>query len=347
MTHRFPIKEIARQAGLGPASVDRVLNNRAHVSTQTRARVIAAIEELERQEQQLSARGRRVFVDVVAEAPKRFSSQIQNACEAVLPDIGPVVFRPRFTLQEIMDIASTKAVLDRIRKRGSQGVLLKTRDVPELRYAIDALAQANIPVITLVTDVASENRFAYVGVDNSKAGQTAAYLLAKILPDEASTVLTSRSQDAFQGEAERYSAFCNAFIALRPSVKLVEFNGAGGLDGKTRRKLHSSIAACHSIDAVYSMGGGNRAILDVLKAELKSPTHFIAHDLDRENIDLLQQGKISFVLHHDLLQDMRHAFRAVASYHGLMPPLTNLDHTSFKSDVQIVTPFNIPRLDSR
>ena len=45
MTHRFPIKEIARQAGLGPATIDRVLNNRANVSPQTRNRVAAALRE--------------------------------------------------------------------------------------------------------------------------------------------------------------------------------------------------------------------------------------------------------------------------------------------------------------
>ena len=54
MTHRFPIKEIALQAGLSTATVDRVLNGRAHVSAQTKARVAAAVGELEGQEAQLS-----------------------------------------------------------------------------------------------------------------------------------------------------------------------------------------------------------------------------------------------------------------------------------------------------
>ena len=63
MTHRFPIKEIALQSGLSTATIDRALNGRAHVSPQTQERVKAAISELEAQEQQLSARGRRLFVD--------------------------------------------------------------------------------------------------------------------------------------------------------------------------------------------------------------------------------------------------------------------------------------------
>ncbi len=39
MAHRFLIKEIALQAGLGVATVDRVLNDRAHVREHTRKRV--------------------------------------------------------------------------------------------------------------------------------------------------------------------------------------------------------------------------------------------------------------------------------------------------------------------
>ena len=73
MAHRFLIKEIALQAGLGVATVDRVLNGRANVREHTRNRVEQAIKELEKQELNLANTGRKLMVDVVAEAPTRFS----------------------------------------------------------------------------------------------------------------------------------------------------------------------------------------------------------------------------------------------------------------------------------
>ena len=91
MTHRFPLKEIARQAGLGTATVDRAINDRAHVSPQTKARVSAAIAELEGQEAQLVARGRRMFFDFVIEAPTRFSREVHKAAEQVLTHVGAAV----------------------------------------------------------------------------------------------------------------------------------------------------------------------------------------------------------------------------------------------------------------
>lgn len=40
------VQEIAQLAGVGPATVDRVLNNRSGVRERTRARVLAALEKL-------------------------------------------------------------------------------------------------------------------------------------------------------------------------------------------------------------------------------------------------------------------------------------------------------------
>ena len=125
MTHRFPIKEIALQAGLSTATIDRVINNRAHVSPQTRARVVSAVAELEHQESQMSARGRRMFFDFVIEAPTRFSREVKNAAEQVLGQITGAVCRPRFLTQEVMKEDEVVAALDRIAKRGSQGVCLR------------------------------------------------------------------------------------------------------------------------------------------------------------------------------------------------------------------------------
>ncbi|MES2813456.1 MAG: LacI family DNA-binding transcriptional regulator, partial [Pseudomonadota bacterium] len=59
MTRRFSIKEIAFQAGLSPATVDRALHDRDNVRLLTRERVAAALEELEQQHATSLVQGRR------------------------------------------------------------------------------------------------------------------------------------------------------------------------------------------------------------------------------------------------------------------------------------------------
>ena len=55
MSHRFSIKEIAHQAGLSTATIDRVINRRPGVRRQTANRVHAAIRELEEFTAELNA----------------------------------------------------------------------------------------------------------------------------------------------------------------------------------------------------------------------------------------------------------------------------------------------------
>ena len=339
MTHRFPIKEIARQAGLGTATVDRVLNDRAHVSQQTKLRVRAAMDELKAQEAQLAARGRRLFFDFVVEAPARFSHEVKAAAEAILPQIGTAVCRPRFLLQDVMDEEEVVAALKRILKRGSQGVCLKARDTAQIRGAVKMLSDAKIPVVTLVTDIGCPARLAYVGLDNSGAGRTAAYLIARTLGDVQGMVLTTRSHERFVGEEEREFAFVEALAREGPGLKVLAVQGGSGMDFETSKLLTKSIDAIHDLRAVYSMGGGNRSILRTLETNGLRPKVYVAHDLDRENKELILDRRLDFVLHHDLQVDLRHAFNAFLAYHRLSSDVLETPI----STVQVLTPENVPR----
>ena len=338
MTHRFPLKEVARQAGLSTATVDRAINNRAHVSPQTKARVATAISELEGQEAQLAARGRRLFFDFVIEAPTRFSREVQQAAEQVLPRIGSAVCRPRFLAQEIMGGDDITAALKRIAKRGSHGVCIKARDLPAVRAAVDQLIASGIPVVTLVTDLTTTKRIAYIGLDNQSAGRTAAYLIAKTIGDVAGVVLTSRSNDRFQGEEAREVAFKATLKRLCPKLRIVDASGGNGLHFETSRIMQSVVAGLDQMRAVYSMGGGNATILDVLEQNGSLPDIYVAHDLDEDNRRLIEDGRLSFVLHHDLRVDLQNVFQAFLHHHKLAANLPN----STISNIQVVTPENIP-----
>lgn len=339
MTHRFPIKEIARQAGLGTATVDRVLNDRAHVSQQTKLRVKAAVEELKAQEAQLAARGRRLFFDFVVEAPSRFSREVKEAAEAILPQISTAVCRPRFLLQDVMEEEEVVAALGRIMKRGSHGVCLKARDTLKIRDAVQMLADARIPVVTLVTDIGAPGRLAYVGLDNAGAGRTAAYLISRTLGDVQGMVLATRSHERFLGEEEREYAFVKALARERPGLQVLAVQGGSGVDFETSRLLTKSIDDIHDLRAVYSMGGGNRSILRTLLNNGHRPEVYVAHDLDKENRELILERRLDFILHHDLQLDIRNAFNAFLYYHRLSNDLSETP----TSTVQVLTPENVPR----
>jgi len=138
---------------------------------------------------------------------------------------------------------------------------------------VDQLIALGIPVVTLVTDLTMTGRIAYVGLDNQSAGRTAAYLIAKTVGDGGGTVLTSRSQDLFLGEEEREVAFRATLTQLCPGLRVLDASGGSGVHFETSRIMQSTVAGLDQIRAVYSIGGGNSAILN---AQLLIPPNYIA-----------------------------------------------------------------------
>ena len=337
MTHRFPVKEIAIQAGVGVATVDRVINNRAHVAPQTRRRVIRAIAELEAQEAQLSAIGRRLFIDVIIEAPERFQQKVITAANRALSSFHTNVVRLRFHLSDHFTSDALEQVINRLISRGSSGVCLKVRDNDPNRKLIEKLAAMKIPVVTFVTDVVDSARIGYVGIDNASSGAIAAHLIGKIVSQRQGQILLVTSQRDFEGEATRLKNFRSLVMQSCPFVSLVELSGTDGQNAQTHRMLDQSLAHAKNLLAVYSMGGGNSAILSVLDERDISPMVFVAHDLDKENRELLRAGRIDYVIEHDLEDDLGNLFRMVANFQSTK----TFEFSMHQSSPQIITKFQL------
>jgi LacI family transcriptional regulator len=328
MTPPFPIKDIALQARVSVATVDRVVNGRGGVRPGTVASVEHAIAELERQRSSLRLTGQRMTIDLVMDAPERFTSATRTALESQLPRMQPAVIRVRHHLDQ-PDVAGT---LQELAKRGSAGIILKATDGPDIHEAVHACREAGIPIVTFVTDIHAP-RHAYVGMDNRAAGKTAAYLIEQWQPQ--GSVLITLSDHAFQGEEEREVGFR---LGLREQGRtVIELPHTQGRDDTMRALIEDTLISHPDITAVYSIGGGNRAICAAFDSLDRTCEVFIAHDLDHDNRELLHDGRLSAVIYHDLAEDMRLACEQLMQAHGLLPPTA-----ARPSTIHVVTPHNVP-----
>jgi LacI family transcriptional regulator len=341
MKRNFPLKDIAFQAGLSLATVDRVLHGRPGVRPVTRARVDAAVAELERQYREAGLAGRRFTIDIVMETPSRFSRAVRAAFEAELPGMRPVAFSARFHFAETLRSGELAAMLRAIRRRGSHGVVLKAPSTPETAVMARSLMEAGISVATLVTDLPADCRIGYVGMDNRVAGSVAAYLLGKMLGPEPSTVLLALSSASFAGEEERQAGFRATLRERFPHLDTVTVSEGHGVDRTTYALASAALDRHGGIGAVYSIGGANRAILRAFDERGRRCAVFAAHDLDADNRALLADGRLTFVIHHDLRQDARSLCQMFLARHRMLPP----DFLIAPSRVAVATPCDVAAAD--
>ena len=338
--HRFRVREIAQQAGLSEATVDRVLHGRGGVRPSTVAEVNQAIEDLSRQQTQLRLNGRTFLIDVVVDSPRRFSAEVQQALEEVLPGLHPAVIRSRFHFTDSVPVAEQVKTLDAIAKRGSHGVILKAPDAPAMNAAVERLIDARIPVITLVTDLPASHRQAYVGLDNRSAGSTAAYLVDRWMGDVAGSVLVTRGDSSFRGEDEREMGFRSTLRTIAPERRIVELLNPA-TDERVRHLMVTEALISHpDVVGVYAMYafGADRVMVEAFAAVGRACRVVIAHDLTKDNLTLLDEGRLSAILHHDLREDLRRACRMILQVQGALP---GRPRTAF-SAIQVITPFNVP-----
>ncbi|KXP06567.1 LacI family DNA-binding transcriptional regulator [Tsukamurella pseudospumae] len=343
MPHPHPIRDIAQQAGVSEATVDRVLHGRPGVRAGTAAQVRQAISDLDRQRSQLRLSGRRFMLDLVMETPRRFSDLTRAALEAELPTLRPAVFRARYQTRESWEPGEVIAALDGIARRGSHGVILKAPDTPDVAAAIGRLSARRIPVITVVTDIPQSTRLAYVGMDNRAAGATAAHLMEQWAGGTPGVLLVVTSGRLFRGEEERETGFRAAVRRTDPGRRIVGIEDTGGLDGACRREVGAVLAREPDIAGVYSPGGGNRGIVAAFDDAGRTYRAYIGHDLADSNREMLLAGRISALLHHDLRADMRGAAHAVMAFHDAIDG----PHRPRPSPIQIVVPPNLAGVDDR
>ena len=337
MARSFSIKQIAAQSGVSKATVDRALHQRGSVSPRTARRIAQAISDLELQQRTSLASGRTLPIDLVMHTPERFSSLTVAALLSQIKTFSPF----RLTLRcHIFEEVTPEELQRELRRCGndSYGVLLKASDHPLLESAIAELAELNVPVVTLVTDLPHSRRIRYVGMDNAGAGRTAAWLLSRWLLKEAQTVAVVLSSKHFRGEEQRMAGFIQALSDRAPYLKTIAVSEGYGIDTLTFTQMRKALEQDPSIQSVYSVGGGNSDILRAFAAMQREIKVFIGHDLDEENRSLLAAEKMDAVIDHDLCEDARSAFSAILRFHGFLPETEN---EIAPSRVIVVTPYNI------
>ena len=299
------IADIARLAGVGTATVDRVLNRRTGVNAETVQRVMQVVGELGTPQQ--PGRPRRGanfrFAYVLPDESSPFLDLVdrqiaQSAGEFRHAHITEVTYRIDAT-----DPARFAAELARIGE--CEGIALLAPDLPPIKHAINELVRSGVHVVTLFSDVAGSKRETCIGADNRAAGRTAGLLLGRMANDaKRDTLLLSSQATRLSAEIERRIGFAQVVEERFAQLRMVRTPDLPADDDGACDALHRFMKDDidpSRIAGIYNVGSGSAGVARALAgAGLTAKAGVASHDLTEEHSALLNANSLSYVLHQDI-----------------------------------------------
>lgn len=312
---RPTVHDIAAEAGVSLATVDRVLNNRPGVRELTRDKVERAIASLGYVRDVTAAnlaKGRSYkLIFILPAGDNSFmrgleaevrAAMARSAAERTEIDILSV---PAFDPQ-----ALAKALAE-AHRRGPAGVAVVAIDAPEVTDAVRRLRDDGIAVVTLVSDLPGSARDHFAGIDNIAAGRTAGTLIGRFLGSREGPVAVLAGSMLVRDHRERLEGFREVMresFGSRSILPVIE----GQDDPVLVEKLLGALIERHpDIAGIYSLGAGNRGLVAALEKAGRAEVCVIAHELTSYSRAALLSGTIDALLNQDAGHEVRSAIRVL------------------------------------
>ncbi|STT84878.1 transcriptional regulator [Klebsiella pneumoniae] len=242
---------LARQIGVGVATVDRVLNERGGVSPQTTRKVLQAAREagLKRilPEEHRFPWQIEVFL---SSNDSFFFPQLAQDFAAVADSLG---YR-RLTLHRTFVPESQPTTLAR-RIASScqqrQGIIVFGNDHPAVHDALRRCREAGVPAITLATDLPGADRLCHVGINQLQAGRTAGLMLGRMTPRPGEVLMVSGRQD-YSAHRLRIQGFREVLSQRFPHLQLSDVLAGEERREQITRLVEQALCRSRNIVGIYN-----------------------------------------------------------------------------------------------
>jgi LacI family transcriptional regulator len=330
---RATLTDIARQAGVSSATVDRVLNDRSGVREHTRAHVLSVAQRLGYVAGVAQAAAVRLHF-LLPEGTNRFIATLHDQLDRQ----GAAREGVRTIVESIKGF-DPPVLAERLRslKGQTDGLGLVALDHPVVREAVRDLAQSGVRVVTLVSDIQNVPRIAYVGVDNRQAGRLAGYLMGRFLGAGCTgQVALFAGSLAYRGHQEREMGFRHILHDEYPGLKIVETREMLDDRAKARAEALQLLDRYPDLAAIYNVGGGTSGIGAALKERGRDRSVvLIGHEATASNKSLLLDGTLDALIDQNPRVEAREALSTLiaatngSTYHPVPPRL----HVVFRENL--------------
>jgi LacI family transcriptional regulator len=315
--------EIAEAAGVSPATVDRVLNERGSVSAAMRARVVAAARQLGVPRVLPETHHGLVHIDVLLpQNDSPFFQRLTLSLERSMQILDRRIVLHRQFLPEADDDVITRAILRPDYKRA--GLIVTTHDTAPVRDALHSVIARGESVVTMVTDIAGIERTHYAGIDNRLAGRTAGYFVGRLATRPGRVLLICSRKD-YHAHNERISGcreqLAESFPHLVSDDDVVEMFDD---DDQCHRAVLKSLKR-GDVAAIYNSGYASAGIEAALrKVGATGKVVWAGHEMLDLHRQYIEQGTMDIAIDQDpdgqVISALEHVLNACGVLETPAPP---------------------------
>ncbi|MEJ7136906.1 LacI family DNA-binding transcriptional regulator [Amphibiibacter pelophylacis] len=293
--------DVAREAGVGVATVDRVINRRAPVRPDTAQRVLAAAEAVGFRRaglirRRLGEQARPLTLGFVLQsAHSPFYRALGAALRAAVRGLPKPGAQP---VLSFLDDLTPRRVAQRLAELGQicDAVAVVAADHPQITQAVEAVSARGVPVFALVSDLTAPSLAGYVGVDNRKVGQTAAWTMSRLCRQGKLGLILGSHRYLCQEQCE--VSFRSWLRESAPGFQvlesLVSLEDVGLARATTQELLHLH----PDLVGVYVAGGGVEGVIDALREAARPDLIVVCHDLTEVTRQAMLDGCVTVLLSH-------------------------------------------------
>jgi LacI family transcriptional regulator len=292
---KIRLADIAGEAHVGTATVERVLNERGSVSPVTIEKVIHAARRLG-YKQPLPERYHGVLrIEVIMvrrETP--FFDRLASAFRRISESLDPSIQVHRTFADENDPLSVARRIANPGFRR--MGLIIVAPDHPVVRAKLKAAKEAGEVVVQIVSRIDDDGGL-FVGIDNYAAGRTAGQLMTRMLSSRQGRFVGLCHSGAYEVHRERIRGFSD-YLAKNAHEGHVFSRVLFGLDQDLRsgEMLHDALSEDPGIIGVYNAGGANEGIASVLEKRPRGAIMWVGHELTETSRGWLRSGLMDVVL---------------------------------------------------
>ena len=309
-------KDLAKEAGVSLATVDRVLNGRGGVRQATVERVSAAIRSLNYVRDISAANLARSteykLVFLLPDHDDEFTDMIHMAIDEANVSMAHERTTVSIVRVPANDPHSIAQEIDRLSADKVDGVAIMAPETAQVRDAILRLDACGIAVVAFASNQPNAQSAYFVGINNEAAGRTAGQLLARFTGERQGTVLVVTETMQSRDSQERRLGFDALMAKYAPRLRVRPSMETYVDAARTAQIVAAAFHNNPEIVGIYLMHHDISETMRAIEAQgMRQKYVIIGHELTQHTRARLVDGTMDAVITQDVGHLVRSSIRVL------------------------------------